>query len=67
MTKKEKLAYAKNLLKNNTFSYFELNGLMGKDPNYDPHGISKTIWRSAAKEVGFNHSNLTEYQGRFYL
>lgn len=58
MINEQKLNYAKHILINNGFYNFELNGYMGNDAIYSPHGLSRKIWKKASKDVGFTMKNL---------
>lgn len=64
----EQIKYAKGVLQNNIFPEGELDYMMGLTDK-KPHGIDQSIWKRAAKEIGFTKANLVETSdgGQYYL
>src|SRR3990167_5238651 len=62
------LESAKQILKNNTFKDFEIKGLLGLDPKYEPQGIPRDIWKQATKEMGITEKSFVEgTSGNFHI
>jgi len=62
----EALRYCESILVRNCFSDNDIDYYLGLTKR-QPHGLPNSMWKKAAKNVGFNHRNLVKRGNKYCL